>query len=72
MDFVVVTLAAPFKETFSSCYVKAGESFTLWSKVADNEFFEEYCGEDYKDWKENGGFTVEGIYGVGIGARLKE
>ena len=32
-DFVVIVFKALFKRTFSACYVKAGESYTLWSKV---------------------------------------
>lgn len=32
-DFVVVVLSATFKATFSVCYVKSGETLTLWNKV---------------------------------------
>lgn len=32
-DFVVVVLSALFKNTFSACYVKSGETFTPWNKV---------------------------------------
>lgn len=32
-DFIVVVFTAPLKETFSACYVKAGDSYTLWSHV---------------------------------------
>lgn len=35
-DFVVIVFSALFKKTFSACYVKAGDSYTLWSKMLDN------------------------------------
>lgn len=52
--------------------MKTGSSFTLWSKVTENSYYEKYCGEDYKDWLVEGGFTVEKVFGVGIGASFNE
>ena len=69
-DFVVVVLTATFKNTFSACYVKAGDSYTLWSKVYENDFYEDLCGKDEKDWMASGSFEVQGIYGMGIGTQL--
>ena len=70
-DFVVITFTAPLKEVFSACYVKVGKEYTLWSKVYHNDFFEETCGSDNTDWYETGDFSVQGVYGVGIGSPLE-
>lgn len=71
-DFVVISFSAPLKDNFSACYVKVGDSYTLWSKIAQNAFYEKHCGEDYKDWITENGFKIEGIYGVGIGSNLSD
>lgn len=50
--------------------MKVGSTYTLWSKVTENTFYEKYCGEDYKDWIAEDGWTIDGTYGVGIGTKL--
>ena len=71
-DFVVIVFKALFKRTFSACYVKAGDSYTVWSKMLENKFYNEYCGEDSEDWLLSSDFKTEGIYGVGIGTPLNQ
>lgn len=71
-DFVVVVLTAPFHDTFAACYVKTSQGYTLWSKVVTNNFYEQNCGKDYKDWANIGEFTVKGVYGIGIGKEIGE
>lgn len=70
-DFVVIKFSERFKYPFAACYVKSDKSYLLWNKVIQNQFFEKYCGSDYKDWY-NEGFKVEGIYGVGVGMPLSK
>lgn len=53
-DFVVLVLGATFKETFAACYVKTLLGYTIWNKVISNDWFEQYCGSDYKDWYATG------------------
>ncbi len=64
--------SAILKYKFSACYVKVGTGYTLWSKVTSNAFYEQHCGEDYKDWMVEGNFNIDGIYGVGIGTQLTD
>jgi hypothetical protein len=64
---VVLVLTAPMRETFSACYVKTINGFTIWNKVVSNDFYERYCGKDDKDWANMGLFTIKGLYGDGIG-----
>ena len=35
--------------------------------MLENEWFEEQCGQDNKDWVSLGEFEVLGVYGEGIG-----
>ena len=37
-----------------------------------NKFYEEYCGNDYKDWINLGTFKIEKVYGEGIGTEIAE
>lgn len=69
-DFVVVVLTAPLKEKFSACYIKIGKSLILWNSVISNEYYEEVCGKDQKDWANINEFQIQGIYGEGIGTQL--
>lgn len=71
-DFVVVSLSAFLHDDFSVCYVKIGDSLILWNSVIENKFFEKTCGQDSKDWANNGAFTISGIYGEGIGTKLDD
>jgi hypothetical protein len=54
IDFVVLVLTAPLHDTFAACYVKTSDGYTLWNKVISNTFYEDYCGNDYKDWANTG------------------
>ena len=49
-----------------ACYVKTSDGFKLWNKVVSNKFYEEYCGNDYKDWLDSGLFKLDAVYGEGI------
>lgn len=71
-DFVVIGFSAMLKEKFMACYVKDRTSYTLWSKVTTNDWYEKYCGEDYKDWLAEGSWNIDGIWGVGIGTPLTD
>lgn len=72
MDFVVIVFKAFLRQRFAACYVKMGSTYTVWSKVAKNSFFQKNCGEDYKDWATEGSFKIEGVYGEGIGKNLSK
>lgn len=50
--------------------MKVGTTYTLWSKITSNTFYEKYCGQDYKDWIADDSFKIDGVYGVGIGTQL--
>jgi hypothetical protein len=62
-DFVVLVFEAMFKDTFAACYVKHLEGCTIWSKAISNDWFEDNCGADYKDWSATAEFNIKGVYG---------
>ncbi len=68
----MIVLGAALHDTFAACYVKTPEGYTLWNKVISNAYYEENCGQDYKDWANIGEFDIKGIFGVGIGAEMSE
>jgi len=61
---------AKLKNTFAACYVKTLVGYTIWSKVITNDWYEQYCGLDYKDWNSTGEFSIKGVLGEGIGTEI--
>lgn len=59
----MIVFEAMFKDTFAACYVKTLQGYTIWSKVISNNWYEQYCGSDYKDWNATGEFNIKGVYG---------
>ena len=53
-DFVVIVFSSFLHDSFAACYIKNGDSFTIWSNALSNIYFEKYCGNDYKDWIHTG------------------
>jgi hypothetical protein len=41
-------------------------------RVISNNWSEDNCGEDFKDWSATGEFNIKGIYGQGIRSEIAE
>ena len=72
-DFYVINFTEEvYKPNFSACYGKlAGGKPEIWSKLIDNSFFEDLCGDDKEDYLSIKKYKVLSEEGVGIGERIK-
>lgn len=80
-DFVVIPFTeSTFKPDFAACYVATSAnstvSYTLWSNVTKNTYFEANCGGDTEDYYANSKganpkYKISGdILGQGIGTEI--
>ena len=71
-DFYIVNFKDAFyKPNFSACYVKPnGGTTQLWNRIANNKFYETYCGNDIEDYLDNANYEKISEEGVGIGTLI--
>lgn len=77
VDFVWINFAQTAKPNFAACYIRKVTSsglvsYSLWNTVANNTFYNLYCGQETgnyyaQSFGSNAKYKVVSIKGIGIG-----